>query len=202
MPMPEGLKPGRQSLAELAARLGRLAHGAGAIEGLTPAQWSALRFFSLANRFSRTPSAFAAFHGTTRGTASQIIKGLVTESLLVRRPTEADGRSVQLELSDKARHILVNDPFEDLIRSVGRLPPETRDHFLIAVDAILTQATFERGRRRFGNCPSCRHFSQHREPSEGRSAFACRLMAESMEREETTELCVKFRASGGTTRPN
>jgi hypothetical protein len=31
----------------------------------------ALRFFARANSFSRTPSAFAEFQATTRGTASQ-----------------------------------------------------------------------------------------------------------------------------------
>ena len=43
---------------------------------LSPAQWMALRYFARANPFSRTPSAFAAFQATTRGTASQAIKAL------------------------------------------------------------------------------------------------------------------------------
>ncbi|HKN41440.1 MAG TPA: hypothetical protein VJV87_00945, partial [Sphingomicrobium sp.] len=39
--------------------------------------WMALRFFSRANSFSRTPSAFAEFQATTRGTATQAIKALL-----------------------------------------------------------------------------------------------------------------------------
>src|SRR3974377_1180868 len=51
---------------------------------LSPAQWMALRFFARANSFSRTPSAFAEFQATTRGTASQAIKALEAGGGLAR----------------------------------------------------------------------------------------------------------------------
>ena len=54
--------------------VGRLVQFEGYGGELSPAQWMALRFFSRANSFSRTPSAFAEFQATTRGTASQAIK--------------------------------------------------------------------------------------------------------------------------------
>ena len=44
--------------------------------GVDTAQLMALRFFARANSFSRTPSAFAEFQATTRGTALQAIKAL------------------------------------------------------------------------------------------------------------------------------
>ena len=69
-------------VAELILHLGRIASGDGLVGGLTPVQWTGLRYFARANRFSRTPSAFAAFHGTTRGTASQTVKGLVADGYL------------------------------------------------------------------------------------------------------------------------
>jgi DNA-binding MarR family transcriptional regulator len=80
------------------------------VEGLTPAQWAVLRYFARANRFSRTPSAFAAFHGTIRGTASQTIKSLETRGYLRRTRSEADGRSARLDLIGKARAILAHAP--------------------------------------------------------------------------------------------
>src|SRR6516165_1271169 len=52
---------------------------------LSPAQWMALRYFARANTFSRTPSAFAEFQATTRGTASQAIKALEAGGYLVRQ---------------------------------------------------------------------------------------------------------------------
>ena len=51
-----------RAVAELIAHLVYIAHGDGFVAGLTPAQWAALRYFASANRFSRTPSAFAEFH--------------------------------------------------------------------------------------------------------------------------------------------
>jgi len=110
--MTKELKMDSRAIAELVLHLGHIASGEGLVEGLTAAQWAVLRYFARANRFSRTPSAFAAFHGTTRGTASQTIKNLETQGYLTRMRSEADRRSVRLVLTDKARAILVNDLFE------------------------------------------------------------------------------------------
>src|SRR5207245_5642370 len=60
--------------AELLLLVGRLVQAEGYDGELSPAQWMALRFFARANSFSRTPSAFAEFQATTRGTASQAIR--------------------------------------------------------------------------------------------------------------------------------
>jgi hypothetical protein len=79
--------------AELLLLLGRLVQADGYDGELSPAQWMALRFFARANSFSRTPSAFAEFQATTRGTASQAIKALEAGGYLVRRRSEADGRA-------------------------------------------------------------------------------------------------------------
>ena len=80
--------------AELLLLVGRLVQAEGYDGELSPAQWMALRFLARANSFSRTPSAFAEFQATTRGTASQAIKALEAGGYLVRQQSEADGRSV------------------------------------------------------------------------------------------------------------
>jgi hypothetical protein len=69
--MTKELKMNSRAIAELVFHLGRIASGEGLVEGLTAAQWAVLRYFAQVNRFSRTLSAFAAFHGTTRGAASK-----------------------------------------------------------------------------------------------------------------------------------
>ena len=89
-------------IADLVLRLGYIASGDGLTERLTPAQWSALSYFARANRFSRTPSAFAEFRGTTRGTASQTIKSLIAQGYLKQTRSEADRRSIRLDLTDNA----------------------------------------------------------------------------------------------------
>ena len=107
--------------AELLLLVGRLVQADGYEGELSPAQWMALRFFARANSFSRTPSAFAEFQATTRGTASQAIKALEAVGYLVRQRSQADGRSVTLRLTDKGHEVVARDPFEALVRAVGSL---------------------------------------------------------------------------------
>jgi len=113
------------------------------------AQWAVLRYFAQANRFSRTPSAFASFHGTTRGTASQTIKSIETLGYLTRMRSEEDRRSVRFVLTDKARGILANDPFESLVRAADSLPPSVHGHLANALQRMLGQVTQERGKPPF-----------------------------------------------------
>ena len=104
--------------AELLLQVGRLVQAEGYDGELSPAQWMALRFFARANPFSRTPSAFAEFRATTRGTATQAIKALEAGGYLVRQPFKMDGRSVSLRLTSKGKKALARDPFEVLVRAV------------------------------------------------------------------------------------
>ena len=67
--VPSASPPSASHVAEQIVHLARLVHGGASDQCLTPAQWTALRYFARANRFSRTPSAFSEFHATTRGTA-------------------------------------------------------------------------------------------------------------------------------------
>ena len=56
--MAAGPEISQRALAELVAQLGRMGYRDVDTGGLTPAQWTALRFFSRVNRFSRNVSAF------------------------------------------------------------------------------------------------------------------------------------------------
>src|SRR5260370_10820143 len=104
--------------AELLLLVGRLVQAEGYDGELSPAQWMALRFFARANSFSRTPSAFAEFQATTRGTASQAIKALEAGGYVVRQRSEADGRSVTLRMTDKGNEALEPDPIAAPVRAV------------------------------------------------------------------------------------
>ena len=179
-------------IADLVLHLGRMASGDGLAEGLTAAQWAALRYFARANRFSRTPSAFAAFHGTTRGTASQTIKSLETQGYLTRTRSEADGRSARLDLIDKASTILARDPFEALVRAADKLPPSLRGHFVSTLQRMLHQVARERGASTFGTCTSCEHLEGDGCCREGQAPFACGFMDEPLLAKELDELCINF----------
>jgi len=181
-----------RAIAELVLHLGRIASGEGLVEGLTAAQWAALRYFAQANRFSRTPSAFAAFHGTTRGTVSQTIKSLEMQGYLARMRSEVDRRSVRLVLTDKARAILANDVFESLVRAADALPPGVQGQFANALQRMLGQVAQERGKPPFGTCTSCQHLESDGCSREGQTPYACGFTSEPLLVEELDGVCINF----------
>ena len=182
----------RRAIAELVFHLGRIASGEGLVEGLTAAQWAALRYFVQANRFSRTPSAFAAFHGTTRGTASQTIKGLETQGYLTRVRSEGDRRSVQLVLTEQAKGILANDPFESLVRAAESLSPSVQGNFAIALQRMLGQVAQERGKQPFGTCTSCQHLEGDSCSRKEQVTYVCGFTSEPLRMDELDGVCINF----------
>ena len=181
-----------RAIAELVFHLGRIASGEGLVEVLSAAQWAALRYFAQANRFSRTPSAFAAFHGTTRGTASQTIKSLETQGYLTRMRSDEDRRSVRLVLTEKARGILANDPFESLVRAAHSLSPSVQGHFANALQCMLGQVAQERGKPPFGTCTSCQYLEGDGCSREGQTPYACGFTSEPLRLEEIDGVCINF----------
>ena len=179
-------------IAELILHLGRIASREALVEGLTPPQWAVFRYFARANRFSRTPSAFAAFHGTTRGTASQTIKNLETQAYLTRMRSAADGRSARLDLTDKARAILAHDPLEALVRAADVLAPGARGHFANGLHRMLGQVARERGTPPFGTCASCEHLEGDDCSREGQAPYGCGFVGEPLLLRELDELCINF----------
>jgi len=181
-----------RAIAELVFHLGRIASGEGLVEGLTAAQWAVLRYFAQANRFSRTPSAFAAFHGTTRGTASQTIKSLETQGYLTRIRSEDDRRSVRLVLTGKASGILANDPFESLVRAADSLPPSVQGNFANALQRMLGQVAQERGKPPFGTCTSCQHLESDGCSRDEQTPYVCGFTSEPLLLEELDGVCINF----------
>ena len=177
-------------MAELLVHLGRAARGDEGSGGpgpqMTAAQWTALRFFDKANRASRTPSGFAEFHATTRGTASQTIKTLVARGLLERHRADHDGRSVCFELTEAGRALLEHDPLRHLARAIARLAPDGRAMLgRILPDLVATLAR-ERGAQAFGTCDSCHHYEDR-----GEGGY-CACVAMSLAPVEIGQLCMRF----------
>src|SRR5262249_33229535 len=141
--------------AELLLLVGRLVQTEAYDGELSPAQWMALRFLARANSFSRTPSAFAEFQATTRGTASQAIKALEAAGYLVRQRSQADGRSVTLHLTNKGSKAIARDPFEVLVRAVSTLDAEAQSAMRDALHQVLTTLAETAAHRRFGVCQDC-----------------------------------------------
>jgi DNA-binding MarR family transcriptional regulator len=181
--------------AELLLLLGRLVQAEGYHGDLSPAQWMALRFFARANPFSRTPSAFAEFQATTRGTATQTIKALEAGGYLVRQRSEADGRSVSLRLTDKGHEALARDPFEVLVGAVDSLDAQEQTAMHHALHQVLTTVAASGAHRPFGVCRDCAYLGGETCCSSAgatRSALECLLFGVAIEPEDAGLLCVHF----------
>ncbi len=190
--MPEQREISAWAVAELVDHLSRLAHSFGFTNGLTPAQWTALRYLSRANRFSRTVSAFAEFHATTRGTASQTINGLVDRKYVRRTRSATDGRSARLDLTEKARNVLERDPLQVLVRAVSGLSPVARANLATNLERLVAEVAHESGRRPFGSCSACEHLESGEPCLDGTGSCTCRLLGETLDVTETRQLCVQF----------
>lgn len=166
--------------------IGRSARAEGKEDILTAAQWTALRFFARANRASRTPSAFASFQATTRGTASQTIKSLVQGGFLERRACETDKRSVQFEVTARGRDILRHDPLRHLVAALGGLTDADHQSLRRALPEIASSLALQRGDRGFGTCGDCKYF----EDRDGAAYCAC--VASDLAPFEIGQLCANF----------
>ena len=190
--MAQQRKIGGRAAAELVLRLSRAGLGEGFVEALTSAQWMALRYFSRANRFSRTVSAFAEFHATTRGTASQTVKGLIKQGYLARIPSDTDGRSARVNLTDKAKALLARDPYDVVVDAAETLPPRLRGQLVQALERMLNHVARRRSRPSFGMCASCAHLRSDEYCRDHRSSYLCGLMSAPLSPEETEQICISF----------
>ena len=181
-----------QMLAQMLLHLGRLAHGNVKVAGLTPAQWTVLRYFSSANRFSRTASAFASFHGTDT-------RYSLADHQVARRQGRSGADSLRTgwaQRSPRPYHEglggLIEDPFRTLIDAIDRLPRGLAGAF----GSILGQLEFDVSRARsvatFGTCEQCRYLEHDFAAGEEPCSYYCRYSAEALAAEELDMLCVDF----------
>jgi len=184
--------------AELLLLVGRFVQAEGYDGELSPAQWMALRYFARANPFSRTPSAFAEFQATTRGTASQAIKALEARGYLVRQRSKTDRRSVSLRLTNKGNRALARDPFEALVRAVDALGAKERTEMHDTLHEVLATVAASGAHRRFGVCQDCTYLGgemRRNRTSASSAALECLLLGVPIQSEDAGLLCVHFSAN-------
>jgi len=177
-------------IAELLVYLGRAARGGDAASDMTAAQWTALRFFARANDVSRTPSAFASFHATTRGTASQTIKSLLAKHYLVRHEAVDDRRSVRFDLTDAGIAAMRDDPLRGLSEAIDRLDAGLKSALRQALPALAGELAEIRDTVAFGTCGDCRHYS-------GGTISYCACVAAELAPADVGRLCINFVAREG-----
>jgi DNA-binding MarR family transcriptional regulator len=174
-------------IAELLVYLGRAARGGDAATDMTAAQWTALRFFARANDVSRTPSAFASFHATTRGTASQTIKSLLAKRYLARHEAVDDRRSVRFDLTEAGLAAMRDDPLRALSEAIDRLDTGLKSALRQALPALAGALAESRDTVAFGTCGDCRHFL-------GGAISYCACVAAELAPADVGRLCINFAA--------
>jgi DNA-binding MarR family transcriptional regulator len=148
-----------ETLAGLLSHLGRAGEPDRACGGLTGAQLSALRYLARANPMSRTASALAAYQGTTRGTVSQTVKALVRAGYVTRTSSQADKRSVRLDLTDAGWAKLAQAPSDRLVAALAQLPTDKRAALADAAMSLNGALSAQDPETGFGTCQSCRYLS-------------------------------------------
>jgi DNA-binding MarR family transcriptional regulator len=124
------------ALTELLELAGRSMHSIGYSDGLYPAQWTALRYFSKASDGTRTASALARFQGFANGPVSRTVRTLISKGLLRKAPAQPAGRAEHLEITENARSLLQHDPARAIADTIAGLSDEEKaalDHALRAV---------------------------------------------------------------------
>ncbi len=126
-----------QAIAEVMLHIGHIADSLGYSRGLKPSQWTALRYFASANPSQRTVSAFADFHATTRGAASQTVEVLVGKGLLTRVPVPEDRRVIQLHPTEAALELLQHDPLQEFSAVIASLGQDEQFHLADSLSQVL-----------------------------------------------------------------
>ena len=173
-------------------RIGRLLRERENEAGLNPAQWEALRCLAAANRFSRSPSAVAAWLATTRGTASQTLIALERKGLVTRAADPRDKRGAQLELTPAGQTILDRDPVASVAGTIADLPPLHTVALGQSLARILDDLLGASHRPGFHACAGCRHFVA---AADGSGEGRCGRFGATVPADEAARACVAHEAA-------
>jgi DNA-binding MarR family transcriptional regulator len=166
--------------------------------GLRDREWTALRFLSRANRFSRTPSALAVFMATTRATASQIVMALEQKSYLVRERSQGDKRSVMLRVTPLGEKLLAqHDPINAVISAVAALARDDGVKLRGWLHDIVARVDKPDDQTETGHCRDCIFLVRSSAAacsgkSRAKSELFCRFHRKPVAAEELDRLCTSF----------
>ena len=185
-----------RALAVALKHLARLSEPDAGGSGLTANQWTALRYFAEANRFSRTVSAFAAYNATTRGTASQTVKALENRGYLTRTRFDRDARSARIDLTAAGWSQLADDPALALTEALAQLPATLRTQLDRAVERLTCWVAAARAQNAFGTCEACRYLQVRASAGARTGGHYCRILAAYLDSEDMRGLCALYAPAG------
>lgn len=180
-------------VGDLIDRIGRVTRGLQFVDGLSPAQWEALRYVGRANRYSRNPSSLAGFLGATKGTISQTLIALEGKGYLRRVRGNPDRRAVRLEITPAGEALLRHDPLfriDEVVASA--LAPQAKSALVEGLGHLLRSLQGECGGGEFGVCEACGVFRENAAADDAGGPHRCGLTGEPLDDGEIRCLCVNF----------
>ncbi len=181
-------------VGELIGRVGRVARGLQFVDGLSPALWESLRYVARANRYSRCPSALAAFLGATKGTVSQTLIALEGKGYMRRERSNPDRRGVQLKLTAAGEALLEHDPLLHLDAAAAALSPAARKALADGLVSVLRGVQRQVGAAAFGMCEECCMFCADGASTDPDGPHRCGLTGEALNDDDLQLICVTFEA--------
>ena len=124
-------------IAALIERASRLIHSIGYAEGLYPAQWTALRFFSEAPPSARTSAGLARFQGMSLGPVARTVRTLVEKGLLARAANPSSRRADLIAVTAAGQNLLKRDPRSAIAEAIETLPGDQRETLATAMETLL-----------------------------------------------------------------
>ncbi len=124
-------------VAALIERASRLIHSIGYAEGLYPAQWTALRFFTEAPPSARTTAGLARFQGMSLGPVARTVRTLVEKGLLARAANPSSRRADLIAVTSSGQVLLKCDPRAAVAAAVEKMPLEHREVLASAMETLL-----------------------------------------------------------------
>ena len=124
-------------IAALIERASRLIHSIGYAEGLYPAQWTALRFFSEAPPSARTTAGLARFQGMSLGPVARTVRTLVEKGLLARAANPSSRRADLIAVTTAGQTLLKRDPRAAVAAAVESMPLDQREALASAMETLL-----------------------------------------------------------------
>ena len=106
-------------------------------DDLHPVQWAALRYYDRAGQLSRTVSGLARFLGITKGPASRTTSRLLRRGYLNSEVNQADRRAPCLNLTEKGRQALRNDPIWRLASAIDNLSGDEKSVLALGLEVVM-----------------------------------------------------------------
>jgi len=124
-------------VAALLEQVSRLIHSTGYAEGLYPAQWTALRFFSEAPASARTTAGLARFQGMSLGPVARTVRTLVDKGLLARAANPLSRRADLIAVTATGQVLLQKDPRMMIAQAIEAMAAQERESLASALETLI-----------------------------------------------------------------